>query len=191
MVLASCGQHEPPHDRVARRRIAGPDGAVGRADAPAPCERLDAGRSDRCHAGPYPIQSDDPRAADRAYHLYTFRYAPGVEGLSRERFVEALQAEGIPCSAGYPVPLYKQPLFRHVQHPPDLPPYHELELPQVTQLCNEVIWLTQNLLLGTAEDTRTLFGPLRRCCRMPISWRGSRTRRSCSKAARSKPGEPS
>lgn len=103
-----------------------------------------------------PIQSDDPRAADRAYHLYTFRYAPGVEGLSRERFVEALQAEGIPCSPGYPVPLYKQPLFRHVQHPPDLPPYHELELPQVTQLCNEVIWLTQNLLLGTAEDTRDI-----------------------------------
>jgi len=103
-----------------------------------------------------PVKSDDPRAADRAYHLYAFRYAPGVEGLSRERFVQALQAEGIPCSIGYPVPLYKQPLFQHVQHPPDLPSYNELELPQVTQLCNEVIWLTQNLLLGDAEDTRDI-----------------------------------
>lgn len=103
-----------------------------------------------------PVKPDDPRAADRAYHLYPFRYAPGVAGLSRERFAEALQAEGIPCSLGYPVPLYKQPMFRHVQHPPDLPPYHELELPNVTRLCNEVIWLTQNLLLGTEEDTRDI-----------------------------------
>lgn len=103
-----------------------------------------------------PIKSDDPRAADRAYHLYAFRYAPGVEGLSRERFVEALQAEGVPCTIGYPIPLYKQPLFQHVKHPEDLPPYNELELPQVTRLCNEVVWLTQNLLLGDAEDTRDI-----------------------------------
>lgn len=102
------------------------------------------------------IKSDDPRAADRAYHLYAFRYAPGAQGLSRQRFVEALQAEGVPCSIGYPIPLYKQPLFQHVKHPEDLPPYNELELPNATQLCNEVVWLTQNLLLGSTEDTKDI-----------------------------------
>lgn len=106
--------------------------------------------------GLLPIKSDDPRAADRAYHLYTFRYAPGVDGLTREHFVQALQAEGIPCSTGYPVPLYAQPLFQHVKQPDGQPPYNELKLPNVTQLCQEVIWFRQNLLLGEAEDTNDI-----------------------------------
>jgi dTDP-4-amino-4,6-dideoxygalactose transaminase len=37
-----------------------------------------------------------------AFHLYMFRYNPSYfEGLSREKFVKALSAEGIPCSTGY------------------------------------------------------------------------------------------
>ena len=37
-----------------------------------------------------------------AYHLYMFRYNPeAFGGLSRDRFLKALDAEGIPCSGGY------------------------------------------------------------------------------------------
>lgn len=99
------------------------------------------------------IGSDDPRAAERAYHLYTFRYAPGSEGVTRQRFAEALNAEGIPCSIGYPKPLYRQPLFENVQGSPDFPAYPHLNLPQSEQLCNEVIWLGQSVLLGDDADT--------------------------------------
>lgn len=102
------------------------------------------------------IRSTDPRAADRAYHLYTFRYAPGLEGVSRDRFIEALTAEGIPCQAGYPVPLYEQPLFQHIKHPADQPPYNELQLPNVSQLCGEVIWIRQNMLLGETPDAQDI-----------------------------------
>jgi dTDP-4-amino-4,6-dideoxygalactose transaminase len=48
-----------------------------------------------------------------SYHIYMFRYSPtAFGGLSKQRFVEALQAEGISGAfAGYAVPLYKNPLF--------------------------------------------------------------------------------
>lgn len=103
-----------------------------------------------------PIRSLDPRASERAYHLYIFRVHPEEAGISRDRFIEALEAEGIPCETGYPFPLYEQPLFQNVPGPDDQPPYPELILPQVTQLCNEVVWIRQNMLLGTEEDTKDI-----------------------------------
>ena len=43
-----------------------------------------------------------------AYHLYMFRYkSEAFGGMPRSRFLEALQAEGIPCSPGYS-PLNKE-----------------------------------------------------------------------------------
>lgn len=108
-----------------------------------------------------PIKSDDPRAARRAYHLYMFRYTPREPGLSHRLIARALQAEGIPCSTGYPVPLYRQPLFRSVT-----PPawqgcrYDELRQPRVEQACRETIWFTQNLLLGDEADTRDIANAL-------------------------------
>ena len=47
-----------------------------------------------------------------AYHLYMFRYQPEqLAGLSRNQFVRALRAEGIPCSTGYG-PLNKASFIR-------------------------------------------------------------------------------
>jgi len=101
------------------------------------------------------IGSADPRAADRAYHLYCFRFEPSGT-VSKKSFCEALEAEGIPCAAGYPFPLYRQPLFESVQSPPDQPVYSELNLPQAEQACREVVWFRQNALLGEEEDTRDI-----------------------------------
>ena len=43
-----------------------------------------------------------------AYHLYMFRYKPeAFGGMPRARFIQALNAEGIPCSGGYS-PLNKE-----------------------------------------------------------------------------------
>lgn len=56
-----------------------------------------------------------PMAADpsfHVYHLYIMRYREEeLEGVPRRLFIDALQAEGIPVSAGYPFPLYKNPMF--------------------------------------------------------------------------------
>ena len=48
-----------------------------------------------------------------SYHIYMFRYdAAGFEGLPRAKFIEALQAEGIPVAGGYQ-PLYREPFLRN------------------------------------------------------------------------------
>lgn len=104
----------------------------------------------------------DPRTTRHAYHLYMLRYdRAGFGGLSRERFIDALRAEGIPASPGYPAPLNHQPIFakrafdtRATGYDPEYPPtqFDRLELPATTAACAETIWLTQNLLLGTPDD---------------------------------------
>jgi dTDP-4-amino-4,6-dideoxygalactose transaminase len=45
------------------------------------------------------------------YHIYGLIYDSQKIGIKRDDFVEALKAEGIPCSGGYPHPLYKNPIF--------------------------------------------------------------------------------
>ena len=103
----------------------------------------------------------DERVTKHAYHLYVFRYdAEKFGGQPRARFLEALRAEGIPCSPGYN-PLYKHDLFKaSIQKNPLLygydkgdADYSKLYCPVTEKACNEEgIWLTQNVLLGTQED---------------------------------------
>ncbi len=96
-----------------------------------------------------------------AHHLFIFRYqADKFGGVPRERFLAALNAEGIPCSAGYP-PLYGHPLFQaSIEQHPEVYDwqggpghYAHLSLPVTERICKEeVVWLTQNILLGEPED---------------------------------------
>jgi dTDP-4-amino-4,6-dideoxygalactose transaminase len=100
-----------------------------------------------------------------AYHLYLFRYLSGqFNGLSKTRFVEALQAEGIPASVGYEYPLYHNRVFEDGRFwkggYPFIPGVHETAIdykrftetcPVAEQACaNQIVWLPQNCLLGDA-----------------------------------------
>lgn len=103
----------------------------------------------------------DPRVTTHAYHLYILRYtAEAFGGLSRDRFVEALNAEGIPCSTGYR-PLYREAAFQtHFSQRPVESPYYggvpdfgSLHCPVTERICaSEAVWLTQNMLLGNEDD---------------------------------------
>lgn len=97
-----------------------------------------------------------------AYHLYMFRYdQEAFEGLPRRRFLEALRAEGIPCSGGYG-PLNKEPFIRqYVQSRVYQALYSAKELaqweernhcPENDHLCQEAVWFSQTLLLGPKND---------------------------------------
>jgi len=46
------------------------------------------------------------------YYLYTIRFDSSQVGLSRDSFVKALSAEGVPVSQGYVEPIYLQPLYQ-------------------------------------------------------------------------------
>jgi dTDP-4-amino-4,6-dideoxygalactose transaminase len=62
--------------------------------------------------GVEPLKKDD-RITQRGYYFFVIRYNPDTfGGVSRDRFVEALRAEGVPCDFGYGLPLYKQPAFK-------------------------------------------------------------------------------
>jgi dTDP-4-amino-4,6-dideoxygalactose transaminase len=110
----------------------------------------------------------DARATRRSYHLYCFRFvAAQWGGAKRARFLEALQAEGIPATAGYPRPLYKNPLFLRQGSGPKFCPlscpyygravdYSKVCCPNTEQLCEESCWLPHSALLGETSDMRDI-----------------------------------
>jgi len=93
-----------------------------------------------------------------SYHLFMLRIDASF-GAPRAAVLTALEAEGIPCSAGYGYSLPDQPLFRNKAFGPYLPvasaslDYSQAHCPNSDLLCREqCIWLEQNLLLGSRED---------------------------------------
>lgn len=97
-----------------------------------------------------------------AYHLYMFRYDPShFEGLPRDRFLKALEAEGIPGSSGY-TPLNKEPSIEHtlnsrafqrIYSREELDHYRERNhCPENDRLCEEAVWFGQTMLLATKQD---------------------------------------
>jgi len=95
-----------------------------------------------------------------SYHLYIFRYDSEVFGASRDTFLSALNAEGIPSFSGYGPPLYKQPVFVNKafgsfdgwrKSRADLD-YATQKCPVCETACMEACWIAHNVLLGTKKD---------------------------------------
>jgi dTDP-4-amino-4,6-dideoxygalactose transaminase len=104
-------------------------------------------------------QERPPECTRHSHHLFMVRIDPAVFGASRAAVVDALGAEGIPCSAGYGYSLPDQPLFRNKAFGPFLPQaaarldYATARCPASDVICREQgLWLGQNLLLGSEED---------------------------------------
>jgi dTDP-4-amino-4,6-dideoxygalactose transaminase len=103
-------------------------------------------------------QRADERVTRHGFHFILTRYqSEAFGGWSRERFIEALAAEGIPASRGY-IPLYSTGAVRDTERtlrqalglaaatPPHCP---------VTERASgeEAVWLAgQSVLLGTRKD---------------------------------------
>ncbi len=94
-------------------------------------------------------QPKSNRITRRAYHLYCLRIDEAAFGCSRERFVEAANAEGWPIDAGYPLPLYKQPVM--AQWPGRN--YTDCHCPVAEELCYKSgMWSVHQTLLGAEQD---------------------------------------
>ncbi len=93
-----------------------------------------------------------PWVTKHGYHLYCMKYDPdGFSGKTRQEFVNALSAEGIPCSIGYRSPLSQEPGMAHIgEKYPHL--IRALPCPNTELVCNQSVWLFQNLLLGSESD---------------------------------------
>jgi dTDP-4-amino-4,6-dideoxygalactose transaminase len=105
-----------------------------------------------------------PQMTRRSYHLYIFRLLETELGISRQRFLDALKAEGVPASEGWYRPLYRNGLFANARQGPvhgirapladkDVN-YSEVSCPVCEQVCRDAVWLSQSMLL--ADDAQIL-----------------------------------
>jgi dTDP-4-amino-4,6-dideoxygalactose transaminase len=104
-------------------------------------------------------QKRPPECTRHSHHLFMLRIDPPQFGASRNAVRDALEAEGIPCSAGYGYSLPDQPIFRNKAFGPFLPQasgrldYRSSRCPNSDLICREQgLWLGQNLLLGSDDD---------------------------------------
>ena len=93
-------------------------------------------------------------------HLYLLRYNPQLfNGVSREKFFSAMQAEGVYTYAGYK-PIYKEELF--VNNSDEYPwlrdyDYNNLNLKNTEKIADhESVWIKQNHLLGDQQDIKDI-----------------------------------
>jgi perosamine synthetase len=106
------------------------------------------------------------------YHLYMFRYDPeGFAGLPRSRFLEALEAEGVPCGGGYD-PLNREPFLKHTMESRGFQRiYGERRIrewnernqcPENDRLCREAVWFFQTQLLADRGDMDEIAAAVRK-----------------------------
>ncbi|MCF6287124.1 MAG: DegT/DnrJ/EryC1/StrS family aminotransferase, partial [Candidatus Hydrogenedentes bacterium] len=90
-------------------------------------------------------QPSAPTMTRRSYHLYCIRFDEEQFGMDRDTFLAAVDTAGLPVVAGYPLPLYKQPLFQKFLDRHD---YNACQCPVTEALCaSEGLWVQQTMLL--------------------------------------------
>jgi dTDP-4-amino-4,6-dideoxygalactose transaminase len=104
-------------------------------------------------------QRPDKRVTTHGYYFAVYRYQEAVlDGLPRAALVAALNAEGVPCSVAYGMPVYRYQAFAPdelKQSPlrgvPGVPRYDELFLPVAENFCaREQITIPHTVLLTGA-----------------------------------------
>ena len=105
-------------------------------------------------------QTLDARCTRNGHYAYIFHYNNAAfAGVPTERFIQALNAEGIPTQASYP-PVHELGLFQSNEYRKRLSaPQRDEEhaflkasFPNTTKGAWETVWLPQPVLLGTEED---------------------------------------
>lgn len=107
----------------------------------------------------YKLVIEDARSA---YHMYPFRFVSEEFGdIQREKFIEALRAEGVPCSTGYGMQnkdgLIEEALnsrgYKRLFSEQRLKRWREENiLPGNDQLAREAVTFYQSILLGNKSD---------------------------------------
>ena len=144
-------------------------------------QRLAAGlqRLNQQGVGVAPILRD-ARVTRWGFYMWHFKFLPAAwEGVSRDVFMRALRAEGVPCSTGHTQPLYKNPLFLNSEHafgrtgfPVRGAPYGR-EMDYGTVVCpeteriyaTEAVVLSHTLFLGPESEMDAILGAIEKVWR--------------------------
>ena len=106
-------------------------------------------------------QKHDPRCTRNGHYAYIFHYESSTfADLPIKRFIEALEAEGIPTQASYP-PIHELDLFKSGEYLNRLPQEQrdagkrilKGDFPNTRRAAWETVWLPHPVLLGTRADT--------------------------------------
>lgn len=101
-------------------------------------------------------RSLDARVTTHAWHLFPLRCdSARLEGLTRDRFVEAVQAEGVPVARAYPHPIYRNALFHSrscIVHP----------CPVAEAFCQAGLWLPHHALVAGEPWTAEMLHAVRK-----------------------------
>jgi len=115
-------------------------------------------------------QKEDPRCTTNGHYAYIFHYAPAAfAGLPIKRFVEALNAEGVPTQASYP-PLHELAVFQSgefrkrlaVEQAKQEFPFLQGKFPNTAIGAWETVWLPQPILLGSENDMQLVIAAIRK-----------------------------
>jgi dTDP-4-amino-4,6-dideoxygalactose transaminase len=113
-----------------------------------------------------------PSMTRRSYHMYVFRVDEQVLDISRERFIEALNAEGVPASVGWYRPLYANEVFRNAHQGPvhgiraplanQGVDYRSVSCPVCEQVCRDAAWIPHHVLLAEPEQIKLAAAAIRK-----------------------------
>lgn len=105
-------------------------------------------------------QKLDPRVTLNGHYAYIFHYdSQAFAGVPAKKFIQALNAEGIPTQASYP-PLHDLAVFKSGEYRKRLSPEHAAQehaflksaFPNTLKAAWETVWLPNPVLLGSAEE---------------------------------------
>jgi len=112
-----------------------------------------------------------PEMTRRSFHMVIFRIDPDSLAVSRDRLIEAFNAEGIPASAGWYRPLYKNAVFQQAHEGPmhgvrsplanKQVDYRDVTCDVCESVCSDAVWIPQYVLLGDEQQIEKLCDGLR------------------------------
>lgn len=115
-------------------------------------------------------QTLDERCTRNGQYAYMFHFDSAYfEGISTERFIAAINAEGIPNQASYP-PLHDLHIFRSGEYRKRLSGSQQKEdhaflgqsFPNTQRAAWETVWIPQPALLGDEQDMREIVAAIRK-----------------------------
>lgn len=115
-------------------------------------------------------QAHDPRCTCNGHYAYIFHYDKNAfAGISTERFIEALNAEGVPTQASYP-PLHDLAVFKNEEYRKRLcpeqreqaHPFLQADFPNTLKAAWETVWLVHPVLLAEEDDMAQVVKAIRK-----------------------------
>ena len=115
-------------------------------------------------------QTEDSRCTCNGHYAYIFHYdRSAFANLPIARFVEALNAEGIPTQASYP-PLHEMAVFQTGEFRKRLSgeqakqdfPFLQAKFPNTARAAWETVWLPQPVLLGSEKDMQLVVAAIQK-----------------------------